>query len=142
MGNQGIATSANGKMYAADGTGLYLINRTLGSIPPQAFGSSLRTDQNPSTVYLYNIGNQSMRFTDASLIFTQSGTGVGAFTFGGASTTCRGGGGVASGDFCTVGVSNVNTKGPLVTDTLHFLTNAVNNNFVSFRIHGIGSSAQ
>jgi hypothetical protein len=142
MGNQGIATSANGKMYAADGTGLYLINRTLGSIPPQAFGSSLRTDQNPSTVYLYNIGNQSMRFTDASRIFTQSGNGVGSFTFGGGSRTCRAGSELVSGDFCMVDVKDVNTKGPVVTDKLHFLTNAVNNDLVSFKIVGVGSSTQ
>jgi sugar lactone lactonase YvrE len=141
MGTQGIATSASGKMYAADGTGLYLIDRTLGSIPSQAFGSSLNINLNPSTVYVYNVGNQSMRFTDASRIFTQSGNGVGSFTFGGKGTTCSAGGELASGDFCTVGVSDGNTHGAIVTDTLHFLTNAVNNNSVSFKISGIANPA-
>jgi len=90
MGNQGIATSASGKMYAADGTGLYLIDRTLGSIPSQAFSSSpIVLDGHPATIYVYNIGNQSMQFTDASRIFTQSGNGVGSFTFGSGSPTCR-----------------------------------------------------
>jgi len=31
--------------------------------------------------------------------------------------------------------------GPIVTDTLHFLTDAVNNNSVSFKITGFGSPA-
>ena len=139
MGNQGIATSASGKMYAADGTGLYLIDRTLGSIPSQAFGSSLGVGS--PTVYIYNIGNQSMRFTDASRIFTQSGNGKGSFTFGSGSPTCRASSEVASGDFCTVGASDANTKGPIVTDTLHFLTDAVNNNSVSFKIRGVANPA-
>ena len=135
-----ITTAVNGKMYITNASipGLFLIDRTLGSIPQQAFGP----DSYPysSGVFVYNIGNQNLTFNNSSL-FTESGNGVGSFTV--EAGTCQPGSVVIPGNYCSIGVLAKNTSGtgPVVTDTLHFLTNAVNNNSVSFKISGFGSTA-
>ena len=138
-----IATSANGDLFAYNATlpGLYRINRTLASMPTQVF--------QPNTFYsgligpdafVYNIGNQNATFTNQSTAFTESGNGVGTFTFG---TTCQPGTVIAPGDNCGIGIIDANAtgKGTIVEDTLHFLTNAVNNNSVSLRIYGFAKPA-
>jgi hypothetical protein len=138
-----VVNSVSGKMYAFNGTsgpGLYLIDRTLGSIPQLSFNPGNYVYFSP-IVSVYNIGNQNLNFTDSTHLFTESGNGAGAFTFGGGS--CQAGGTVVPSAFCTIPVTNVNAPGtgPAVTDTLHFLTNAANDNAVSFKIYGYGKEA-
>ena len=74
---------ASGKMYVAydRGLGLFLVDRTLGSIPRSISSrtSSLATHADCS---VYNVGNQNATFTNATRAFTESGNGVGSFTFG------------------------------------------------------------
>jgi NHL repeat len=136
-----ITTSVSGKMYITNASvpGLFLIDRTLGTIPQQSFGPD-SYPSNPSVV-VYNIGNQNATFTDASRVLTESGNGVGSFTF--SDVTCTPGTVLIPGNYCLIGVTNTNAygTGPVVTDTLHFLTNAVNNNSVSFKINGFGGTA-
>jgi sugar lactone lactonase YvrE len=137
-----IATSANGDMFAFDGTlpGLYRINRTLASMPQQVFDpNTLYSGLVGPNAYVYNVGNQNATFTQ-SAAFTESGNGVGTFTFG---TACRPGTVIAPGDNCAIGIIDANAtgKGTIVEDTLHFLTNAVNNNSVSLRIYGFAEPA-
>jgi hypothetical protein len=138
-----IVNSPSGKMYAFNGSepGLYLINRTLASIPQQGF------DPNNSAYYflrpgitVFNIGNQNLSFPSSPQLFTESGNGVGAFTFDEGSCA---GATLLPSTSCGMVVTNVNPvgKGPLVLDTLHFLTNAANDDSVSFRIYGTGKPA-
>ena len=138
-----VATSVNGKIYVTNATlpGLYLIDRTLGTIPQQVFNPNSISSFEGSDVFVYNIGNQNATFTNASQTFTESGNGVGSFTV--VNGTCQPGSVLTPGNHCTIGVSDKNASGvgPLVTDTLHFLTDAVNNNSVSFKINGFGSTA-
>jgi len=139
-----IATSANGDMFAFNATlpGLYRINRTLASMPPQVFDPNTFYSGGlfGPTAYVYNIGNQNATFTDPSRAFTQIGNGVGTFTFG---SGCQPGTVIAPGDNCAIGIVDANAtgKGTIVEDTLHFLTNAVNNNSVSLRIYGFANPA-
>jgi sugar lactone lactonase YvrE len=139
-----IATSANGDMFAFNGTlsGLYRINRTLASMPPQVFDPNTLYSGGllGPTAYVYNIGNQNATFTNQSVAFTQSGNGVGTFTFG---SECQPGTVIAPGDNCAIGIIDANAtgKGTVVEDTLQFLTNAVNNNSVSLRIYGFAKPA-
>jgi hypothetical protein len=140
-----IATSANGDMFAFNGTlpGLYRINRTLASMPQQVFDPNTLYSGGlifGPTAYVYNVGNQNATFTNQSAAFTQSGNGVGTFTFG---SGCQPGTVIAPGDNCAIGIIDANAtgKGTIVEDTLHFLTNAVNNNSVSLRIYGFANPA-
>jgi hypothetical protein len=153
-GNQTLMTSPNGKLYFVNGAGhgVFVVDRTQGNIPWKAFNPNPPYAGGPPTaVYVYNVGNQNATFTDATRAFTESGNGVGAFTFSvpPPPTTpfspipCQPGTTLPPGDYCVINVTNTNPfrSGPIVTDTLHFLTDAVNNNSVSFRINGIGSPA-
>jgi hypothetical protein len=158
FGNQTMATSANGKMYVVNGTGpgVFLVDRTQGRIPEQAFNPFyINTTFGTTTqaFFLYNVGNQNATFTDDTKTFTESGNGVGSFTFtvtppspppyGVVSgvPVCTPGAVIAPGDYCAMFVTHVNGRGPVVTDTLHFLTNAVNNDSVSFKISGFANPA-
>jgi sugar lactone lactonase YvrE len=155
-GNHTLASSPNTKLYAANGmgSGIFVVDRTQGNIPYQAFVSSedswfFGPTQN---FFVYNVGNQNMTFTDPTKTFTETGNGVGSFSFSTPppSTTiprgampCVPGAVIAPGDYCQINVTNNNgqIKGPIVTDTLHFLTDAVNNDAVAFRINGVGNPA-
>ena len=158
-GNQTMATSANGNLYVVNGTGpgVFLVNRAQGRIPAQAFNPFYITTTFGGTTqafFLYNVGNQNATFTDPTRVFTESGNGVGSFTFTftpappaaygifTGAPVCTPGAVIAPGDYCAMFVTHVNGPGPVLTDTLHFLTNAVNNNSVSFQISGLGGSAQ
>ena len=132
-----------------------MADRTQGNIAPQAF-----VPNTPAWIFgptqpilVYNVGNQNVTFTDPTKAFTESGSGIGSFTFSiptppsqtypfGAAP-CVPGAVIIPGDYCAVYVTNNNaqTNGPIVTDTLHFLTDAVNNNAVSFRISGVANPA-
>jgi NHL repeat len=150
FGNQTMATSANGKMYVVNGQGkgVFLVDRTQGRIPELAFNPNGPPYIGGPTqgFFLYNVGNQNATFTDPTRMFTESGNGVGAFTFTippqpppGGVQVCMPGVVIAPGDYCAMYVTHVNGKGALVSDTLHFLTNAVNNNLVSFKISGFAN---
>jgi hypothetical protein len=155
FGNQTMATSANGKLYVVNGTGpgVFLVDWTQGRIPEQAFNPYYINTTNSGTTqafFLYNVGNQNATFTDPTRMFTESGNGVGSFTFTVTpplpysfvgTPVCMPGAVIASGDYCAMFVTHVNGTGPVVSDTLHFLTNAVNNNSVSFKISGFGPTA-
>jgi hypothetical protein len=152
FGNQTMATSANGKLYVVNGqgNGVFLVDRTQGRIPEQAFNANMPPYLGGSTqgFFLYNVGNQNATFTDPTRMFTESGNGVGSFTFTippqptpGGLQVCMPGAVIAPGDYCAMFVTHVNGKGPVVSDTLHFLTNAVNNNLVSFKISGFANPA-
>ena len=54
---------------------------------------------------------------------------------------CMPGAVIAPGDYCAMFVTHVNGTGLVVSDTLHFLTNAVNNDSVSFQISGLANPA-
>jgi hypothetical protein len=152
FGNQTMATSANGNLYVVNGTGpgVFLVDRTQGRIPEQAFNPFYINTTGGGTTqafFLYNVGNQDATFTDPMKVFTESGNGVGSFTFSAqpSSSTgvaaCMPGAVIAPGNYCAIYVTHVNGKGAVVSDTLHFLTNAVNNNSVSFQISGVANSA-
>ena len=153
-GNQTLMTSANGKLYFVNGAGpgVFVVDRTQGYIPWEAFNPNPPYDgQPPTAVYVYNVGNQNATFTDATRAFTESGNGVGAFTFSvpppptspSSPIPCQPGTTLTPGDYCVINVTNTNPfgNGPIVTDTLHFLTDAVNNNSVSFKINGTANPA-
>ena len=156
FGNQTLATSANGKLYVVNGTGpgVFLVDRTQGRIPAQAFNPYYINTTNSGTTqafFLYNVGNQNATFTNNTKTFTESGNGVGSFTFTVTppypysvigTPVCMPGAVIAPGDYCAMFVTHVNGKGPVVSDTLHFLTNAMNNNLVSLKISGFSGSAQ
>jgi sugar lactone lactonase YvrE len=153
-GNQTLMTSPNGKLYFENGAGpgVFVVDRTQGYIswetfnpnPPYYGGSSAQ-------FYVYNVGNQNTTFTDATRAFTESGNGAGSFTFSFpppptspySPIPCQSGITLAPGSYCVIGVTDTTPfqGGPIVTDTLHFLTDAVNNNSVSFKITGFGSPA-
>jgi NHL repeat len=138
-----VATSANGDLYAYNATlpGLYRINRTLASMPTQVFQpNTFYSGLVGPNAYVYNIGNQNATFTNQSAAFTQSGNGVGSFTFG---NGCQPGIVIVPGGNCVIHIIDVNAsgKGTTVEDTLQFLTNAVNNNSVSLRIYGFANPA-
>ena len=160
FGNQTMTTSVSGKLYVVNGAGpgVFLVDRTQGRIPEQAF------NPNPpfyggtkQAFFIYNVGNQNATFTDPTRTFTESGNGIRAFTFsvppppppplypGGpiGEQPCQPGTVIPPGGYCAIYVTNTNwpNKGPMVTDTLHFLTNAVNNNSVSFQISGVANPA-
>ena len=146
FGNQTMATSASGKLYVVNGAGpgVSLVDRTQGRIPEQAFNpinQYITFGTTTQAFFLYNVGNQNAIFTDPTRTFTESGNGVGSFTFTTGDGSCVPGAVIAPGDFCVFDVTHVNGKGPVVSDTLHFLTNAVNNNSVSFKISGYANPA-
>jgi hypothetical protein len=159
FGNQTIVPSASGKLYVVNGVGpgVFLVDRTQGRIPEQAFNPSPPFyNFTTQSFYLYNVGNQNATFTDPTRMFTESGNGVGSFTFTVPTQppssapppftgvqVCMPGAVIPPGDYCAMYVTNTNwaNKGPLVTDTLHFLTNAVNNDSVSFQISGVANPA-
>lgn len=105
-----------------------LLDLNHGAILPQDFA----INNNIVTVYLFNIGNQDLVFTDPDRLFTESGNGAGKFAF--QQGSCTPGGVVHPSSYCTIVVSSNIASGPNLTDTLHFLTNAVNNNSASFRM--------
>ena len=155
-GNQTMVTSASGKLYVVNGNGpgVFVVNRTQGNIPVQAFNpNSVYFFNQMQQIYVYNVGNQNATFTDPTRTFTESGNGIGSFTFSEppASTSgffyglkpCQPGSVIIPGDYCAINVTNTNAlkTGPIVTDTLHFLTDAVNNDSVSFKISGIANPA-
>jgi sugar lactone lactonase YvrE len=148
FGNQTMATSANGKLYVVNGSGpgVFLVDRTQGRIPEQAFNPFYINTTYGSTTqafFLYNVGNQDATFTDPTKMFTESGNGVGSFTFSsGGPVPCAIGTPIPAGNYCSIIVTHVNGKGPVVSDTLHFLTNTVNNNLVAFKISGYANPTQ
>ena len=103
-----------------------LLDLNHGAILPPDFA----LNDNIVTAYLFNIGNQDLVFTDPDRLFTESGNGAGKFAF--QQGSCTPGGVLHPSNYCTIVVSSNITSGPNVTDTLHFLTNAVNNNSASF----------
>ena len=159
FGNQTMVTSANGKLYVVNGTGrgVFLVDRTQGRIPEQAFNPNVPfVGSTTQAFFIYNVGNQNATFTDPTRMFTESGNGVGSFTFivpppppppepgfpiG--VQVCVPGAVIAPGNYCAMYVKNTNgpTRGPIVTDTLNFFTDAVNNNSVSFKISGVANPA-
>ena len=148
-GNQTMMTSASGKLYVTNGAGpgVFVIDRTQGYIPAPAFNPNVPFIGNKTQgFYVYNVGNQNATFTSATQTFTESGNGVGSFTFStptGGPTPCVPGTVIPPSGYCAIFVTNVNApgSGPIVTDSLHFLTDALNNNSVSFNISGTGSLA-
>jgi sugar lactone lactonase YvrE len=139
-----VALAPSGKIYVTNGAGpgLFLVNRTEGRVLQQAFNPNFQ-DIGGSTqpVYVYNIGNQDATFTDSTHAFTESGNGIGSFTFssptGPYPYPCAPGVVLPAGNYCYISATQINSgSGPTVTDTLHFLTNAANNNTVSFNITG------
>ncbi len=151
-----MISSPSGKMYVVYNGALFLIDRTLGSIPRPYFVPGIVTDVfaptgNPQDALVFNIGNQNVTFTDATRVFTESGNGVGSFTFSASLFSlitdmqeCQPGVVIIPGNACSFGVSNgagqsPPVTGPTVTDTLHLLTNAVNNNAVSFKLSGVAN---
>jgi hypothetical protein len=147
IGSGPMAISPSGKMYIGNGLdpGLLLVDRTLGTIPVEAFDPNFHTFIGGKTqpAYVYNIGNQDAVFIDPAHIFTESGSGVGSFTFGVPSAfPCEPGSVIVPGNYCSFTVTNTNFPGTgLVTDTLHFLTNAVNPNSAVFQLHGVSIPA-
>jgi hypothetical protein len=149
-GEQALITSPSGKMYGRDAERdvWHLIDRTHGLIPKEAFDPNFQWTGGPTQrLYLYNLGNEPLTFTGSTL-FIESGNGVGSFAFGATSDpysppACIAGATVAPGGVCQIDVTSVNAyrSGPAVTDTLHFLTDAINNAAVSFTISGAGSPA-
>ena len=153
-GNQTLAISLSGKIYAANGAGpgVFLVDRTLGSTPASAFNATYAAQignynlGNPQTVYVFNIGNQNLTFTDPTRTFTESGNGIGSFTIAPStlygSKSCTPGFVILPGGYCALTVTALNPLGPgtLVTDTLQFLTNAPNNNNVRYRITGYAAT--
>jgi sugar lactone lactonase YvrE len=142
-GNQTMNTSANGRLYVVNGTGpgVFVVDRAEGYIPAQLFNPNIEfVGGTTQPFYIYNVGNENATFTDPKQTFTESGDGVGSFTYSspsGGLTPCKPGTVIPPSGYCAINVTNTNgLKGPIVTDTLHFLTNAVNNNSVSFRISG------
>ena len=142
-GNQTMNTSANGRLYVVNGTGpgVFVVDRTEGYIPAQLFNPNIEfVGGTTQPFYIYNVGNENATFTDPKQTFTESGDGVGSFTYSspsGGLTPCKPGTVIPPSGYCAINVTNPNgLKGPIVTDILHFLTNAVNNNSVSFRISG------
>jgi hypothetical protein len=112
----------NGNLYLINEGELLLANRSLGLPGFPSF------DFDPGAT-VRNIGNEPLVWTDTNKLFTESGNGVGVFTItpdsqGG----CDAGTVLIPGAFCNLSV-NFTPPGPgTFTDTLHFLTNAVNNN--------------
>jgi hypothetical protein len=159
FGSQTMATSVSSKLYVVNGAGpgVFLVDRTQGRIPAQAFNPNTPFfGSTAQAFFVYNVGNQNATFTDPTRMYTESGNGVGSFTFivpaqppppppgsPPGVQVCMPGAVIAPGNYCAMYVSNTNwpNKGPVVTDTLHFLTNAVNNNSVSFEISGVVNEA-
>ena len=86
FGNQTMATSASGKLYVVNGAGpgVSLVDRTQGRIPEQAFNPVYQYVTFGTTAqafFVYNVGNQNATFTDPTRMYTESGNGVGSFTF-------------------------------------------------------------
>ena len=150
-----MITSPSGKMYVVYDGALFLIDRTLGSFPRQYFDPNVFGGGNPLPAFVFNIGNQNVTFSDPTRVFTESGNGVGSFTFGASPFSfslvadlqqCQPGVVIIPGNACSFGVSNgagqsPPVTGPTVTDTLHLLTNAVNDNAVSFKLSGVANPA-
>ena len=152
-----MISSPSGKMYVVYNGALFLIDRTLGSIPRQYFVSNVATSiaptGNPQDALVFNIGNQNVTFTDPTRAFTESGNGVGSFTFSDSLFSlitdmqeCQPGVVLIPGNACSFGVSNgagqsPSVVGPTVTDIVHLLTDAVNNNSVSFKLSGVAKAA-
>jgi hypothetical protein len=147
-GNRDIAIAPSGKMYFTNGNGngIWLVNRTLGSIPVQAFNPNFQFSGGTTQVgYAFNIGNAPLTFNNPNQIFTVSGNGGSAITFPptGGGQSCSPGLILQPGYYCFFFASDTNTPGsaPVVTDDLQFQTNAINNNYVTFRVTGVGNPA-
>lgn len=155
FGNQTLITSPSGKLYVANGQGpgFFVVDRTQGNIPWQAFNpNTLWIGASTQAFFVYNVGNQNVTFTDTTKTFTESGSGMGSFSFTvppppppytNDAVPCQPGTVLIPGNYCAIYATNTNglSRGPIVTDTLHFLTDAVNNNSVSFRINGVANQA-
>ena len=84
LGNQTMMTSASGKLYVTNGAGpgVFVVDRTQGYMPVQAFNPNPPFyGSTTQSFFLYNVGNQNATFTNATQTFTESGNGVGSFTF-------------------------------------------------------------
>ena len=146
FGNQTIAVSPNNKLYVLNGQGLgfFVTDRSQGNIPSQAFNPNTPViGGSTQSFFVYNTGNENLTFTDSTKSFTESGSGVGSFTYTfDNSVPCQPGTVVVPGNYCAIYVTNANgTKGTIVTDTLHFLTDAVNNDSATFKISGVANPA-
>jgi hypothetical protein len=140
IGATSMVAAPNGKMYVVQGSDLFLINRTQGGIPRELFNPQFfPRGGSPQPLYVYNVGNQDAIFTDPTKVFTESGNGVGSFAFG--QQSCQPSGVLIPGNYCSIGVSNGAGTGPTVTDTLQFLTNALNNNSAVFKVSGVANPA-
>lgn len=151
FGNQTIEISPNNKIYVVNGNGpgFFVTDRSQGNIPSQAFNPNTpRIGGSTQSFFVYNTGNENLTFTDSTKTFTESGSGVGSFTFTFPQATsfgvvpCQPGTVVVPGNYCAINVTNANgNKGTIVSDTLHFLTDAVNNDSAIFRISGVANPA-
>jgi hypothetical protein len=148
VGTGSITIAPSGKMYFSNaaGPGLWLVNRTLGSIPVQAFNPNFQNSGRATQPgYVFNIGNAPLTFINSSQLFTVTGNAGSALTFsaptGNGAQPCQPGASLSPGFYCAFNVTNNNAPGtgPTVTDNLQFLTNAVNNNAVTFRVVGVGN---
>ena len=121
-----LTIAPSGNLYLLDTGRVFLANRALGL--PQFFDNSARAT-------LRNIGNMPLVSTDGNNLFTESGNGVGAFTI--MPTTqfgCQTGTIAEAGAFCNLSLSFTRPAPGAFTDTLHFLTNALNNNTTELKL--------
>ncbi|WP_158791868.1 hypothetical protein [Granulicella sp. L60] len=148
IGTGSITIAPSGKMYFSNaaGPGLWLVNRTLGSIPEQAFNPNFQfLGRATQPGFVFNIGNAPLTFTNSSQIFNVTGNAGSALTFstpsGIGAQPCQPGATLQPAYYCAFNVTNANAPGtgPAVTDNLQFLTNALNNNSVTFRVIGVGN---
>ena len=86
---------------------------------------------------LWNIGNMDLVSSDPDKLYTESGNGVGLFKFGPDQTEgCAAGIVLSPGKLCNLVVDYKPKMPGIFTDTLHFLTNAVNANDVVWKVTG------
>jgi len=115
-----------GNLYLTDFRRVLLVNRALGL--PQFVNNSARAT-------LRNIGNMPLVPTEGTILFTESGNGVGAFNIGAdPQVGCQGGTITEVGEFCNLSLKFVASSPGTFTDTLHFLTNALNNNTAELKL--------
>jgi len=121
-----ITISPSGKLYLINDYNLLVSNRALG-LP--AF------DQLDPGATLNNIGNLPLVWTDPNKLYTESGNGAAAINIVPTSEDgCNAGTPIAAGAFCNLSISFTPTGSGTFTDTLHFLTNASNNETTALKL--------
>jgi len=123
------ATSPSGKLYTIENGEVKMYDRTSGQGEKVAYYSPGAT--------LWNIGNMNLISTNPDKLYTESGNGVGLFKFGPDETAgCAAGIVLSPGTLCNLVVDYKPKMPGIFTDTLHFLTNAVNANDVVWKVTG------